>query len=89
MNKENLVIKLNEIGLSRKDFAKLSNISADTVNNWNDKNRPVPPWVESWLNNYIKAKVSDDIINAVKPFVEGNRWTTLKKKNYLNIQKIY
>jgi hypothetical protein len=70
MNKEELIIKLKEIGLSRKDFSSLANISYDTVNNWNDKNRPVPPWVESWLDNYTKAKVSDSIINAVKPFIK-------------------
>ncbi len=69
MLKTDLTSKLKEIKLSRKDFATASNVSYDTVNNWNDKNRPVPPWVESWLHNYTKAKVSDDIINAVKPFI--------------------
>lgn len=69
MDKEKLTSILDEIGLSKKEFAELANISYNTVNNWNDSNKPVPPWVESWLQNYIKAKVSDTIIDAVKPFV--------------------
>lgn len=70
MNKQELTEKLEGIGLSKKEFAELSNISYNTVNNWNDTSKPVPPWVESWLQNYIKAKISDDIIEAVKPFVK-------------------
>ncbi len=73
MNKQELTEKLDEINLSKKDFAELANISYNTVNNWNDTNKPVPPWVESWLNNYIKAKVSDDIIEAVRPFVREEK----------------
>ncbi len=70
MNKEELSIKLKEINLSKKEFAVLSNISYNTVNNWNDDNRPVPPWVESWLENYIKAKDIDKIVDAVKPYIK-------------------
>jgi len=33
--------------------------------NWNDKNRSVPPWIESWLNNYIKAKSYTDVKDKV------------------------
>jgi len=69
MKKEELTIKLKEINLSKRDFSGYANISYNTVNNWNDTNKPVPPWVESWLDNYIKAKVSDNIIDAVRPFV--------------------
>jgi len=37
-------------------------ISYNTVNNWNDENRPVPPWVKSWLDNYVKAKDMDSLL---------------------------
>lgn len=66
MNKNELTIKLKEIKLSKKDFALLSNISYDTVNNWNDKNRPVPPWVESWLENYIEKKKFEKVKQTLK-----------------------
>ena len=61
---------LKEIGLSKKEFAELSNISYNTVNNWNDENRPVPPWVKSWLENYVKAKDVEKIAKAVKPYMK-------------------
>lgn len=70
MNKLEFTEFLKNINLSKREFAELSNISYNTVNNWNDENRPIPPWVESWLENYKKAKVSDKVIDAVKPFVK-------------------
>lgn len=36
--------------------------------NWNNINT-VPKWVKSWIENYKKAKVSDTIIETVKPFI--------------------
>lgn len=61
---------LEKANLSKKEFSEKANIAYGTVGNWHDENRPVPPWVKSWLNNYIKAKVSDKVIDAVKPFVK-------------------
>jgi DNA-binding transcriptional regulator YiaG len=52
---------LKDINLSKKEFAQLANISYNTINNWSDKNKPVPPWVKSWLENYIEAKKFDKI----------------------------
>jgi len=70
MKKQDFTQTLKDINLSKKEFANLSNISYNTVNNWNDENRPVPPWVESWLENYIKAKDMDKVVEAVKPYVK-------------------
>ncbi len=70
MLKSELTEILETINLSKKEFAQMANISYNTVNNWNDENRPVPPWVQSWLENYIKAKVSDNMIEAIKPFIK-------------------
>lgn len=61
MFKAELTRLLKDINLSKKEFANLSNISYNTVNNWNDENRPVPPWVKSWVGNYIEAKKFDKI----------------------------
>lgn len=71
MNKQEFTDFLKIIDLSKKDFAELSNISYNTVNNWNDTNKPVPPWVKSWLDNYVKAKDMDNIVEAVKPYIVG------------------
>ncbi len=48
----------------------MANISYATVNNWSDESRPVPPWVKSWLHNYVKAKAGEEIIDIVKAFME-------------------
>ncbi|MGB7402691.1 MAG: helix-turn-helix transcriptional regulator [Arcobacter sp.] len=65
MNKQELTQILKDINLSKKEFANLSNISYNTINNWNDDNRPVPPWVDSWLENYVKAKSYSDVKDKV------------------------
>ena len=71
MNKQEFTDFLKNIDLSKKDFAELSNISYNTVNNWNDESRPVPPWVKSWLDNYVKAKDMDKVVEAVKPHIKN------------------
>lgn len=56
MLKEHFTAKLKKLGLSKKDFAKLTGIPYNTVNNWSDLKRPIPLWVESWLKNYTQMK---------------------------------
>ena len=70
MLKDEFTEILKSIELSKKDFAEKANISYSTVNNWNDTNKPVPPWVQSWLENYIKAKDMDKVVEAVKPHIK-------------------
>ncbi len=66
MTKQSFTEILKKINLSKKEFAQLSNISYNTVNNWNDDNRPVPPWVESWLENYIEKKKHEKLKQVLK-----------------------
>lgn len=61
---------LNELDLDRKMFAELTHISYNTVTNWNDDRKPIPSWVHSWLDNYRKAKVLDDIAKEISPYLE-------------------
>lgn len=68
MEKEEFNKLLTEAGLTKKEFASIIGIGQGSLNNWGSTQN-IPYWVESWLENYIKAKVSDTIINAVKPFV--------------------
>ena len=70
MLKDEFTEILKSIELSKKDFAEKGNISYNTVNNWNDTNKPVPPWVQSWLESYIKAKDMDKVVEAVKPHIK-------------------
>ena len=70
MKKQEFDKLLKDINLTRQEFAELTKLSYGAVSNWNDEKKPVPGWVESWLKNYIKAKVSDEVIKTVKPFIE-------------------
>ena len=67
MNYEKFEELLNRAKLTKKEFAELVDMNYVSITNWNKSK--IPFWVESWLQNYIKAKISDDIIKAVKPFV--------------------
>ncbi len=69
MKKQDFDETLKKIGLSRQEFADMTELAYSTIGNWHDEKKPVPGWVESWLQNYIKSKLADDIINAVEPFV--------------------
>ncbi|WP_428024602.1 hypothetical protein [Arcobacter sp.] len=70
MVKEEFDKTLKNIGLDRKAFAELTNISYNTVNNWNDNKKPIPNWVESWLSNYKKSTILDNIINDLTPYLK-------------------
>ena len=68
MNKEEFKELLKKANLTKKEFSEILEINIGSLNNWGSTQN-IPYWVESWLQNYIKAKVSDDIIEAVRPFV--------------------
>jgi DNA-binding transcriptional regulator YiaG len=70
VNKQEFSDFLRQINLSKREFSEMANISYATVNNWSDESRPVPPWVKSWLHNYVKAKAGEEIIDIVKAFME-------------------
>ncbi len=61
---------LKSIGLSRQEFADITKLTYGSVSNWNDDNKPVPGWVKSWLENYIKAKDLDRVADAVAPILQ-------------------
>ena len=62
--------KLEDIKLSKKDFAISTNLPYQTVMNWK-RNNSVPVWVDSWLHNYVKAKDLDNIVETVKPYIKS------------------
>ena len=55
---------LTYINLTKKDFADLTGVAYQTIINWGSTNK-IPPWVDSWLVNFIKAKSYEEIKNKV------------------------
>lgn len=70
MKKQDFDRILKDNKLSRQDFADMTNMSYSAVSNWHDEKKPVPGWVESWLENYIKAKDIDKVAEAMKPYIK-------------------
>ncbi|SUW72943.1 acyl carrier protein [Campylobacter coli] len=62
--------KIKSLGLARQDFCNITGLAYSSVSNWNDNNKPIPIWVDSWLINYEKAKVLDEISKSIKPFIK-------------------
>ena len=71
MTKKEFDETLKEIKLSRQEFADQTNMTYGAVSNWHDEKKPVPGWVNSWLQNYKKAKDMDNIEKVVKPYVKN------------------
>ena len=66
MTNEEFKQLLKKAGLTKKEFAKQLGISPNTVNGWGvSKDKPFPYWVETWLNNYIKAKTLDNVKDVI------------------------
>ena len=63
MNKEKFSEELKKLNITKKEFADMCGISYMTVNNWNDENRPIPAWVDSWIQNY-KFKNFYDVVKT-------------------------
>ena len=53
-----------QTGLSQKEFANILGIASQTVNSWGTTQN-IPYWVESWLENYIRAKTYKDIKDKI------------------------
>lgn len=70
MTKEEFDNKLKNIFITRKDFSDLTGVKYTTVTKWNDNDRPVPSWVDSWLNNYIDKKKFDNIKSIIKDEID-------------------
>ena len=55
---------LRKVNINKKEFSNLTELSYQTVMNWNHTDN-VPKWVKSWLDNYIKAKCYTDVKDKV------------------------
>ena len=72
MEKEKFNSLLKKASLSKKEFANIIGISIGSLNNWGSTQN-IPYWVESWLENYIKAKDMDKIIEAIEPYTKKTK----------------
>ncbi len=72
MEKKDFADLLKKADLNRKEFAAKFEVEYQTVLGWGSKDRPFPYWVESWLQNFIKAKHFDD---AKKIFCDESKNT--------------
>ena len=57
------LLKLNN--LNKKEFAKITELSYQTVMNWNHTDN-VPKWVRSWLENYRERKRFESVKRTLK-----------------------
>ena len=55
---------LKEAKLKKKDLATILGIGQLSVNNWGSS-KDIPYWVESWLDNFIKARKFDEAKNLL------------------------
>jgi len=69
MNYKEFEEELKKVKLNKKEFSAITELSYQTVMNWNNTDN-VPKWVKSWLSNYIKAKEFDNVIKSVKPYIK-------------------
>lgn len=72
MNYKELEESLKKSKLNKKEFATLTELSYQTVMNWNNTDN-VPKWVKSWLENYIKAKDIDKVAETMRPYIESEQ----------------
>lgn len=60
--------KIKALGLSRQDFCNITGLAYSSVSNWNDKDKPIPTWVNSWLENYQKGKELDFLLELIEKY---------------------
>ncbi|CAD7289562.1 hypothetical protein LMG7974_01639 [Campylobacter majalis] len=61
--------RLNELNLSKKEFALLVQMPYQTMMNWKQNNK-TPHWVEPFLNHYEKSKTLDEILGLMAKFTK-------------------
>ena len=70
MDREEFNALLEKANLSKKEFCEIIDLNYSTVNTWGSSSINIPKWVKSWLDNYIKAKDMDKVVEAVKPYIK-------------------
>lgn len=68
MDYDKFLEKLKEASLSKEEFTDLTGIGSNLDKGWGTQRqgRKTQPWVESWLELYIKNKNKDIVIEALR-----------------------
>lgn len=72
MDMERLNALFKQAGISKKEFAKLMNINAQSVYAW-ESTQSAPYWIWSWLENYAKARMFDKMMDLGKILQEKEK----------------
>ena len=72
MDMERLNSLFKQAGISKKEFAKLMNINAQSVYAW-ESTQSAPYWIWSWLENYAKARMFDKMMDLGKILQEQEK----------------
>jgi len=72
MDNDKFKALLKTAGLTKKSFSELIGTSTQGVNNWSNKDRGVPYWVESWLTLYIENKECKELKEIIRENVCTN-----------------
>ena len=57
---------LKKIGLTKKEFSKIVDMSYGGVVNWGRATQTIPNWVESWLELYSQNKKFENLKQSIK-----------------------
>jgi len=71
MEYEEFKNKLKGVGLTVKEFAKLSGVGYGTCSSWARPNRKVSAWVDSWLSLYIENQEFKKYKEVVQTLMGG------------------
>ena len=72
MNYQKFKKTLKKCDLTIKEFADMCGLNPANISGaWKSKNE-VPKWVETWLNNYIKAKTLDNVKDVICPVKDND-----------------
>ena len=57
--------QLETTGISKREFCEKIGLNYDTINGWGSNNKTIPVWVESWLHNFKKAQLYEELKKKV------------------------
>ena len=66
MTNETFEIKLKEVGLTKKKFSKIVDMSYGGVVNWGRESQTLPNWLDSWLELYAKNVRFEQLKQSIK-----------------------
>ena len=75
MTKEQFILRLKELEISKQDFSEICRVSYSTINNWGvmreGKPLVIPNWVEPFLDYYEKAKKLEYVMSEICQKIES------------------